>query len=132
MKALELSADEREEIRTMYADRRSLTDIAEYIGCDVAQVRAVIQPARERPRTSGGLRDLLFDEIASLQRGDTEPQRAMAVSNLAKQIINVAKAELEFRQLAPDQKDRVTCLGSLQLGSESSPVTDAEETAPAS
>lgn len=126
MKPIALTKEEAEEAREMFAQNRPISDIAGYIGCEPDQIKAVVTPSTARPRTSGGLRDLLFDEIASLQRGDTEPQRAMAVSNLAKQIINVAKAEVEFGRLAPDQKG-AACLGSLQLGSNH--VADADEPA---
>lgn len=126
-KPLPLTKEERGEARAMFAAARPITEIADYLGCQASQVHAVIRQIHPRPRTSGGLRDLLFDEIASLQRGDTEPQRAMAVSNLAKQIINIAKAEVEFSHMAPNQKE-APCLGSLQLGS-LNPVADADESA---
>lgn len=124
-KPLPLTQEERDDARKMYATNRPVSEIADYLGCQQAQVLAVVRPVQQRPRTSGGLRDLLFDEIASLQRGDTEATRAMAVSNLAKQIIGVAKAEIDFARLTPGQKD-APCLGNLQLGS-LSPAVDAEE-----
>lgn len=124
MKPLPITKEEAEEAREMFAANRPISDIAEYIGCEPDQVKAVVLSVTARPRTSGGLRDLLFDEIASLQRGDTEPQRAAAVANLAKQIINVAKAEIEFGRTTADQKG-APALGSLRLGSE--PETPSTE-----
>lgn len=48
-------------------------------------------------RTTAGLRDILFDEIDRMRSEDGDPQRAMAVANLSKQIINTAKVEMEAR-----------------------------------
>lgn len=50
-------------------------------------------------RTSEGLRDALFDEIDGLRDGTGNVQSAITVANLSKQIINVIKAETEFRRL---------------------------------
>lgn len=51
-------------------------------------------------RTARGLRDALFDEIDAIRKGTGDPQRALAVSKVAGQIINIAKAEMEFHKLA--------------------------------
>lgn len=59
------------------------------------------QPPRdERPvnRTSAGLRNALFDEIDALRRGEGDPQRALAVAQLAKGILQTAKLEYQFKQ----------------------------------
>ncbi len=70
-------------------------------------------------RTTKGLRDVLFDEIDQLRHGDGDPQRAMAVANLAKQIINIAKVELDFHRenARLQEKGTVLELGNMQLGS---------------
>lgn len=70
-------------------------------------------------RTSQGLRDILFDEIEELRSGDGDPQKSMAVANLAKQIVNTAKIELDFhRQMAQHaEAGKPVTMGSLQLGS---------------
>lgn len=70
-------------------------------------------------RTSQGLRDVLFDELNDLRGGKSEPTKAMAVANLAKQIVNTAKAEMEFHRTMNDlEKDgREVSLGALRLGS---------------
>lgn len=78
-------------------------------------------------RTTKGLRDVLFDEIDQLRGGDGDPQRAMAVANLAKQIINIAKVELDFHREALRQQDQGKSLdmGNMQLGSSrAEPVED--------
>jgi hypothetical protein len=71
-------------------------------------------------RTSQGLRDILFDEIEELRSGDGDPQKSMAVANLAKQIVNTAKIELDFhRQMAQHaEAGSPVKMGSLQLGSD--------------
>ena len=48
------------------------------------------------PRTSSGLRDAIFDEWDALRRGESNPQRAIAISKLACQVINSVKMEIEF------------------------------------
>ena len=70
-------------------------------------------------RTSQGLRDVLFDEIEELRNGKGDPTKAAAVANLAKQIVNTAKAEMDFhRVLKSHEKDgQPILLGTLQLGS---------------
>lgn len=80
-------------------------------------------------RTTQGLRDILFDEIEELRSGDGDPTKSMAVANLAKQIINTAKVELDFhRQIAAQEAGgQPVKMGSLQLGSgpAASAVTNA-------
>jgi hypothetical protein len=46
-------------------------------------------------RTSEGLRDV-FNEIEELQQRNGDPRRALAVSNVARQIINTVRVELEY------------------------------------
>jgi hypothetical protein len=71
-------------------------------------------------RTTQGLRDVLFDEIEELRSGEGDPTKSMAVANLAKQIINVAKIELDFhRQIAAQAQDGSPVkMGTLQLGTD--------------
>lgn len=84
----------------------------------------------EKPsnRTTAGLRDALFDELELMRSGDGDPTRALAVANLAKQIINTAKVELEFHRTIKqlESEGSAVQLGSLQLGS---PATSVEKTA---
>ncbi len=49
-------------------------------------------------RTGEGLRDVLFDEIDSLRSGRGDRRRALAVANLAQQIINTVKVELDYER----------------------------------
>ena len=73
-----------------------------------------------RKRTSQALRDALFEELEELREGDGDPTRAMAVANLAKQIISVTKIELEFHRLvlAHNEAGNSLTMGSLALGSD--------------
>lgn len=70
-------------------------------------------------RTTAGLRDILFDEIDALRKPKGNPQRALAVSALAKQIINTAEMEIRFQTLMGAVKNGTAedKLGSLHLGS---------------
>lgn len=75
----------------------------------------------KKTRTTQGLRDILFDEIDELRGEDANPQKSMAVANIAKQIINTAKVELEFTRIMSEQADEAghtPKLGGLQLGTD--------------
>lgn len=74
---------------------------------------------KKADRTTKGLRDILFNEIEELQTGAGDPQKAMAVANLARQIVSTAKIELEFVRSLKDIKESGGSaeLGALRLGS---------------
>ncbi len=79
-------------------------------------------------RTSEGLRDILFDEIEQLRGPNGDPRRALAVANVARQIVNTVRVELDFAKQVREIKEwggDVT-LGTLPLGSES-PVPSVED-----
>ena len=69
-------------------------------------------------RTSQALRDVLFNEIEELQSGKGDPQKALAVANLARQIVNTVKVELEFvNQMARLKETGAEAqIGTLALG----------------
>jgi hypothetical protein len=75
---------------------------------------------KKTKRTSSALRDVLFDEIEELRNGEGDPSKAMAVANLAKQIINVAKIELDYHRMALQHSDAGAQLklGTMNLGSD--------------
>ena len=54
-------------------------------------------------RSSEGLRDALFDEIDHLRGEDSDPQRSLAVSKIASQILSSAKLEHEIAKYAHDE-----------------------------
>lgn len=70
-------------------------------------------------RDTAGLRDILFDEIEYLREGG-DPSKSMAVANVAKQIVNTAKVEIEFHRTLReyDEAGVPLKLGALQLGAE--------------
>lgn len=74
-------------------------------------------------RTTQGLRDALFDELDELRSDAANPEKSLAVANVAKQIINTAKVELEFHKFMAEQVAAGTpvTLGNLQLGSDNAP-----------
>ncbi len=47
-------------------------------------------------RTSKGLIDILFDELASLVNGDSTPQHARAVSSVASTLCSVSRLEMDY------------------------------------
>lgn len=82
---------------------------------------------KKRPRTAAGLRDLLFDEIEELRTESADPPKSQVVANLAKEIIRVARAEIEMQKQLT--KDSTLCddyqMGELRLG-ERANVVDAK------
>lgn len=84
-------------------------------------------------RNSQSLRDVLFDEIEELRNGDGDPSKAMAVASLAKQIINVAKVELDYHRMALSHAEHGSTLnmGSMSLGSDAQSA-EPSTTAPSS
>lgn len=75
---------------------------------------------KKNARTTEGLRNILFEEIEELRSPESDPQKSMAVANIAKQIINTAKVELEFTRtmMKANEDGHNIKLGSLQLGSQ--------------
>lgn len=49
-------------------------------------------------RTTNGLRAVLFDELEALRNGKSTPHRAVAVAQLAAQIVRSARLDIEFQQ----------------------------------
>lgn len=82
-------------------------------------------------RTTQGLRDVLFDEIEELRSGKGEPAKAMAIAQLAKQIINTARIEMDFVRTiaASEATGKPIGLGHLPLGTEESPAQSAKKAA---
>jgi len=82
-------------------------------------------------RTTKGLRDILFDEIEALRGEKGDPTRAQAVANLARQIMNTARVEMEFLRTidAATKSGGSVELGKLELGSSSRLAVSAAKTA---
>ena len=70
-------------------------------------------------RTTQGLRDILFDEIADLRSKTGDPTKSVAVAKLAQQILNTAKVEMQFARtmMAASESGTPLELGNLRLGS---------------
>lgn len=71
-------------------------------------------------RTTGGLRDALFDEMDALTAGKSNAQKASAKAKLAVQIINTTKLEMEYQKYVNEiPKDRLekVDLAPIALGS---------------
>lgn len=69
-------------------------------------------------RTTQGLRDILFEEIEELRSGNGDPTKSLAVANLAKQIVNTAKVELDFHRTLQQfsETGKSVEMGTLRLG----------------
>lgn len=67
-------------------------------------------------RTSGGLRNCLFDEIDGVRDGSSTPARARAVSSLVNTTLKSVMMEIEFQKYVDGLKDSPPrTLGSLNL-----------------
>lgn len=55
------------------------------------------------PRTTEGLRELLFDELDLLREGKSDPSRARVTANLARQIIESIRVQVQFQKVLIDQ-----------------------------
>lgn len=68
-------------------------------------------------RTSGGLRDALFDEIDALRSGESNAARARSVAMMANSILQSVNAEIEYHRYVADATKAGTTagLGSLDL-----------------
>jgi len=69
-------------------------------------------------RTTGGLRDALFDEIDRLRNGNSNAATARALAMLANTALNSVKVEIEFHKYVSDAAsiDGAAKLGILELG----------------
>lgn len=76
------------------------------------------KPPTKPTRTSQGLRDILFDEIEELRSGNGDPWRALAVSQLAKQIVSTVRAEMNFMKQVHGGKETSgdVAVGTMVLG----------------
>lgn len=74
-------------------------------------------PDQPVSRTSGGLRDALFDEIDALRQGTSNAARARSVAMLANSILQSVSAEIEYHKYVSDATKTNTAakLGVLEL-----------------
>ena len=63
------------------------------------------------PKTTEGLRDILFDEMALLRHGKIDVKRARATANLAKQIIESIRVQVQFQRVIKQTKKQVSLIG---------------------
>ncbi len=70
-------------------------------------------------RTTGGLRDALFDEIDALRSGDSNAARARSVAMLANSVLQSVSAEIEYHKYVSDatKSSSIAKLGILELTS---------------
>lgn len=72
-----------------------------------------------RPRTSEGLRDVLFDTLERLNAGSVTAQEAQAVCKVCAQIINSVNTEIEFfKHIGRHHEKDATPRTILTLGAE--------------
>jgi hypothetical protein len=69
-------------------------------------------PPREIPKTTEGLRDALFEEINLLRQDKTTPNRARALSQLARDIIDSIRVQIQYQRLITKDGAKPMQLGS--------------------
>jgi hypothetical protein len=77
-----------------------------------------METAEKAKRTSGGLRDVLFDEIDALRAGKSNPARARALAMLANTALKSVEIEIEFQKYVSSvsKVDGIAKIGVLELG----------------
>jgi len=58
---------------------------------------------KDYAKTTEGLRDMLFDEIDLLRSGKIDSARARVTANLAKQIIESIRVQVQFQRVMVEQ-----------------------------
>lgn len=90
--------------------------------------------SKAKVRNTHTLRNILFEEIEELRSGSGDPKKAMAVANLSKQIIGIAKVEMQYHRMVSEAQEtgNVLKLGAMELGSDAASaapaVTDQQST----
>lgn len=67
------------------------------------------------PKTTEGLRDALFDEINALRSGKSNPQNARALCQLANQVIDSIRVQIQYGRLLND-KEKTKAQSNILLG----------------
>lgn len=62
-------------------------------------------------RTTEGLRDFLFDEMDLLRKGQIDDRRARASANLARQIIESVRVQVQFQRVV-NESNSFNLIGS--------------------
>lgn len=67
------------------------------------------------PKTAEGLRDALFEEINALRAGKSTPQKARVIANLAAQVIDSMRVQIQHgRMMLEADRRKPMMLGSDQ------------------
>ena len=64
------------------------------------------------PKTIEGLRDVLFDEIKQLREGTSNPTRARVIAQMAGQVIDSLRVQIQYGRLIKEGNDKPLQLGS--------------------
>ncbi len=54
---------------------------------------------KEYEKTTEGLRDMMFDELDLLRKGEIDASRAGATANIARQIIDSVRVQVQFQRV---------------------------------
>jgi hypothetical protein len=107
---------------------KSKSDLRKQLQDAVINTGGIIVTTKKPDRTSRGLRDMLFDELDELRTGDGNPQKALAVASVAKQIVSTVRVEMEYYRLSQSEGGQKSQeLGELRLGSANDALGRATE-----
>lgn len=77
----------------------------------IRKVDGVMNHLKPVQKSTEGLRDALFDELNSLRQGKSTPQKARAMSLLARDIIDSIRVQIQYARLLNDKKEKPILLG---------------------
>lgn len=72
-------------------------------------------------RTSDALKDMMWDELEALTKGDSTPQNARAKASLAGQICGITRLEMDFSRFVSEARTSSGQLGTIPMGRIESP-----------
>lgn len=62
-------------------------------------------------KTTEGLREMLFDELTLLRAGKIDQARARATANLARQIVESIRVQVQFQRVLNENKKQMSLIG---------------------
>lgn len=62
-------------------------------------------------KTTEGLREMLFDELILLRSGKIDQSRARATANIARQIIESIRVQVQFQRVLNENKKQMSLIG---------------------
>ena len=62
-------------------------------------------------RTTEGLREMLFDQIEALNKGEIDHSQARAAANLARQIVESVRIQIQYQRVLNETAEPLNLIG---------------------